>query len=165
MIDERDGSSKAGRRKLAAAMLAIMAVLALAAAIRPVAQALGMPFSLSAQRPAALAAEGDGTLDCDPEWRVVVKGVEMCSHGPDPAPPGQSRTSIVPPVPEKRSARVLSATPWCEGDGVSGKRVQMLYVRETSTDSKYGSYLNTFRTLAAEMDAIYSTNALMTGPD
>ncbi len=154
--------SQSGRR-IASAVLALAALLALAAAFGPQADAL--VAAIRGGQPAALAAATGSTQECDPAWRVVVKGVEICSHGPDPAPPGFSRSLPVQPLPERKTARVLSATPWCDGDGVSGRRVQVLYVREASAASNYAAFLNSFRTWAAEMDAIYSNNALMTGPD
>ncbi|HLL67925.1 MAG TPA: RICIN domain-containing protein [Micromonosporaceae bacterium] len=51
----------------------------------------------------------------------------------------------------------------CEGDGVSGKRVQVLYVRGASTASRFGTYLNSFRTWAAGVDTIYDASAQETG--
>ncbi|WP_229072510.1 RICIN domain-containing protein [Actinoplanes sp. DH11] len=51
----------------------------------------------------------------------------------------------------------------CSGDGRSGKRVQLLYLHEASADSRYGRFLNSFRTWAAGVDAIYDASAAETG--
>jgi Ricin-type beta-trefoil lectin domain-like len=51
----------------------------------------------------------------------------------------------------------------CDGDGVSGKRVQVMYVRDASTTSRYGQFLNSFRTWAAGVDTIYNASAQETG--
>jgi limonene-1,2-epoxide hydrolase len=51
----------------------------------------------------------------------------------------------------------------CDGDGVSGKRVQVLYVRGTDTASRFAQYLESFRTWAAGVDAIYDASAQETG--
>ncbi|GIJ50642.1 hypothetical protein Val02_75280 [Virgisporangium aliadipatigenens] len=51
----------------------------------------------------------------------------------------------------------------CDGDGVSGKRVQVLYVRDASTPSQFAKYVETFRTWAAGVDAIYNSSAQDTG--
>jgi hypothetical protein len=51
----------------------------------------------------------------------------------------------------------------CDGDGVTGKRIQVLYVRAASTASRFGQYLESFRTWAAGVDAIYDASAQETG--
>ncbi|MEV6349455.1 RICIN domain-containing protein [Actinoplanes sp. NPDC051851] len=51
----------------------------------------------------------------------------------------------------------------CDGDGRSGKRVQMLYLHTAGDASRYGEFLNSFRTWAAGVDAIYDASAGETG--
>ncbi|WP_285474000.1 RICIN domain-containing protein [Actinoplanes sp. NBRC 101535] len=51
----------------------------------------------------------------------------------------------------------------CAGDGRSGKRVQLLYLHEAGTESRYAKFLNSFRTWAAGVDAIYDASAAETG--
>ncbi|MEV6301657.1 RICIN domain-containing protein [Actinoplanes sp. NPDC051861] len=51
----------------------------------------------------------------------------------------------------------------CSGDGRSGKRVQLLYLHESATGSRYAKFLNSFRTWAAGVDAIYDASAAETG--
>ncbi|BBH63640.1 hypothetical protein ACTI_03250 [Actinoplanes sp. OR16] len=51
----------------------------------------------------------------------------------------------------------------CSGDGRSGKRVQLLYLHESAKPSRYAKFLNSFRTWAAGVDAIYDASAGETG--
>jgi hypothetical protein len=51
----------------------------------------------------------------------------------------------------------------CAGDGRTGKRVQLLYLHESASASRYGKFLNSFRTWAAGVDAIYDASAGETG--
>ncbi|GAA1592365.1 RICIN domain-containing protein [Actinoplanes couchii] len=51
----------------------------------------------------------------------------------------------------------------CAGDGRTGKRVQLLYLHEAGSPSRYGKFLNSFRTWAAGVDAIYDASAGETG--
>lgn len=82
----------------------------------------------------------------------------ICSHGADAAPPGLDVSKRVPPLSPGLTA---SALPVCEGDGVSGKRVEVLYIHGTT--SRYAQYLETFRTLAEGVDAIFNASAAETG--
>jgi hypothetical protein len=51
----------------------------------------------------------------------------------------------------------------CDGDGQSGKRVQVLYVYGTGTASRFSEYLASFRTWSAGVDTIYDASAKETG--
>ncbi|WP_430780145.1 RICIN domain-containing protein [Actinoplanes sp. G11-F43] len=51
----------------------------------------------------------------------------------------------------------------CAGDGRTGKRVQLLYLHEADSTSRYAEFLNSFRTWAAGVDAIYDASAGETG--
>ncbi|MEJ3748165.1 hypothetical protein WEI85_33380 [Actinomycetes bacterium KLBMP 9797] len=83
----------------------------------------------------------------------------MCTHGPDPAPAGLSVNRRVQPIAGTASA--ASALAVCEGDGTSGRRVEVLYVRGST--SRYAQYLETFRSLAAGVDVIFNESARETG--
>jgi pre-peptidase len=85
----------------------------------------------------------------------------LCTHGPDPVPPGKNIASDVPPV-DPFIARVAPAAV-CDGDGVTGKRVQVLYVRATNKPDRYSAYLESFRIWAAMADQIYGNSAADTG--
>jgi hypothetical protein len=90
-----------------------------------------------------------------------VKGVSpaMCTHGPDAAPPGLSvKRGVQPLTTAPLAANALAV---CEGDGISGRRVEVLYVHGST--SRYTQYLETFRTLAEGVDVIFNESARETG--
>jgi hypothetical protein len=88
-----------------------------------------------------------------------VKGTSpvMCTHGPDAVPAGLSVRSSVPAL-TGTSAAALAV---CEGDGTSGRRVEVLYIHGST--SRYAQYLETFRTLAEGVDTIFNESAKETG--
>ena len=71
-----------------------------------------------------------------------------CTHGPDAAPEGVNvkvdidaiRFFPFAPLPKVQ----------CDGDGISGKRVQVIYARSSDQPNRYGTYLNSIREWAAE---------------
>jgi hypothetical protein len=94
---------------------------------------------------------------------LQVKGVTpaMCTHGPDPAPPGLSVKRPIQPLAAAPTAAGASALAVCEGDGTSGRRVEVLYVHGST--SRYAQYLETFRSLAEGVDVIFNESARETG--
>jgi hypothetical protein len=67
-------------------------------------------------------------------------------------------------VPDAVGAAAVGASGVvCEGDGVSGKRIQVLYVRDAATASRYAQYAESFRTMAAGVDVIYDESANANG--
>jgi hypothetical protein len=83
-----------------------------------------------------------------------------CTHGPDPAPPGLSIAKDVPPL---TPSALTDPAITCIGDGVSGPRTQVLYVRASDVASRYATFLPSFRQWAADADTIYSASAAETG--
>ncbi|MCY1142218.1 RICIN domain-containing protein [Actinoplanes sp. Pm04-4] len=51
----------------------------------------------------------------------------------------------------------------CDGDGRGGKRVQVLYLHEFGTPSRYGDFLGSMRTWSAGVDQIFDASAAETG--
>ena len=51
----------------------------------------------------------------------------------------------------------------CEGDGRSGKRVQVLYLHEFGTPSRHGDFLGSIRTWSTGVDQIFDASAAETG--
>ncbi|MEV6968714.1 ricin-type beta-trefoil lectin domain protein [Hamadaea sp. NPDC051192] len=132
------GSHLVRRRALIAAYALILLV-------------FGLPMSATART----APE----KSCDAGLQAVVTTRHVvCTHGPDATPPG---LDIHRPVAPLAAALTASALPVCEGDGVSGKRVEVLYIHGST--SRYAQYLETFRTLAEGVDAIYNASAAETG--
>ena len=85
----------------------------------------------------------------------------MCTHGPDAPPPGLAVGTRIKPLAARVAQLAPQALPVCEGDGVSGKRVEVLYIHGST--SRYAQYLETFRTLAEAVDTIFYESARQTG--
>jgi hypothetical protein len=51
----------------------------------------------------------------------------------------------------------------CEGDGRTGKRIQVLYLHEFGTPSRYTDFLGSMRTWSAGVDQIFDASAAETG--
>jgi hypothetical protein len=86
----------------------------------------------------------------------------ICTHGPDLPPPDLSGTTSVEPLTEDGFAESTAAAV-CDGDGVSGKRVEVLYVREAGKADRYNQYVSSFRTWIAGVDSIFQDSAAKTG--
>ncbi|WP_159079116.1 hypothetical protein [Plantactinospora sp. BC1] len=164
-----------GRRREAVVAVGLAAVMAMAT-LGGSAQA-GPPATPDRDRPAAaplavpaddldrglvytgLAADRSGP--CAGLFRVIGVEPAMCTHGPDPAPAGLSVKRPVAPLPAGRAGAGSQPLAVCEGDGVSGRRVEVLYVRGST--SRYNQYLETFRQLAEAVDVIFNESARATG--
>lgn len=76
----------------------------------------------------------------------------LCTHGPDPVPTGFDINQSAPPVETVQgvsSKKVLGTTVTCDGDGVSGKRIQVLYVHASDIASRYAQVLNSIQTFVS----------------
>lgn len=89
-----------------------------------------------------------------------IPGTEFCSHGPDPAPGGYTIDRQVQPL---LNTRAEPASVICDGDGVSGKRIQVLYVRTVAAPDRYQEFLPSIRTWVAEVDGAIAASAVLTG--
>jgi hypothetical protein len=101
--------------------------------------------------------KGDGP--CPAAFRL--RNTDSCTHGPDPAPQGLDVRLDIEPIP----VPVLFAPVpkvQCDGDGVSGKRVQVIYAHASDVADRFGTYLNSFRQWAADADLIYRNSATET---
>ncbi|GIH04001.1 hypothetical protein Rhe02_20680 [Rhizocola hellebori] len=100
---------------------------------------------------------------CPSGIRVNLVEPVMCTHGPDSPPPYLAVHRSVTPMP--LLSGTVSAGPQalavCEGDGTSGRRVEVVYVH--GNVNRYGQFLETFRTIAEGMDVIYNESARETG--
>ncbi len=102
-----------------------------------------------------LAAPKDGA--CAGLYRIKGVTPAMCTHGPDAPPVGLSVKRGVAAI----TGVSASALAVCEGDGTSGRRVEVLYVHGST--SRYQQYLETFRSLAEGVDVIFNESARETG--
>lgn len=101
--------------------------------------------------------------ECRGGFQVQVPNANrvICTHGPDPAPPGESIFESAAPLPRSHKPAELV----CEGDGQSGNRVQVVYARASDRPDRYAEYADTFRQWAAAVDGMISATARQTGGD
>lgn len=84
----------------------------------------------------------------------------ICTHGPDAPPPGVNVAVDVAPVSAQAAA---AATFTCVGDGTSGPRVEVLYVRSSDVADQYASFVATIQSWTSAADTIYDASAAETG--
>lgn len=106
---------------------------------------------------------------------VVQAATAQCSHGEDPPPHGKQINRSVKPVataPAAELGAVASdgtqltpgaATFTCDGDGTTGFRTQLLYVRASDKADRFATYKASFLQWAWDADQIYRTSAQDTG--
>jgi hypothetical protein len=123
--------------------------------------ALAIYFALSAGSASAHPGH-DGSVHHDvaaQQEMTCDEATGFCSHGPDPAPPGVTPAEADAPVQFSSAANKAV----CDGNGTSGRRVQVIYARASNLTDRYSQYLDSFRTWAADADAIYQKSAEKTG--
>lgn len=98
-----------------------------------------------------------------------------CTHGPDPAPDGIDVRVSAEPVVTGEADRTTQETTTsgtaaettgslpCDGDGVNGKRIQVLYVHASDVASRYSTYASSFQTWAANTNNVFVESGLKTG--
>lgn len=140
----------------------LLAVLAVAVAATAQSPALGVDLS------------GDLSVDmagvCGALDPIPLAGhPPMCTHGPDPAPPGVDPSQpqpLFPATSEPQSYAATAPAPAkvpCYGDGTSGNRVQAVYTYSADRADRYASVVGSIVRWAAEADAVVNTSAKQTG--
>lgn len=83
---------------------------------------------------------------------------ELCTYGPEviQADPAEALRAAAQASPGHDAIR-------CEGDGVSGQRVQVLYVRAADQRDRYADSLALIRQVALDADLIFDQSAHQTG--
>ena len=107
-----------------------------------------------------------GTALCDKLYEVVDShsNTQGCTHGPDPAPEGLDPQRSVEPLSTGDGGSISTANSiGCDGDGVTGKRVEVIYVYASDRADRYDTYLASFRQYASDMNDIYLGSAQQTG--
>jgi hypothetical protein len=78
--------------------------------------------------------------------------------------PTADAPAVIPdPAPGDEPFAVGQSGVACTGDGRTGKRVQVLYLHEFGTPSRYTQYLRSFRAWAGGVDAVFAASAAETG--
>ena len=104
-------------------------------------------------------------------------GRALCTHGPDPAPPGVDFRVPQPPATPGRPNGLLFPDPpgdaptkaaaqpgiGCYGDGQDGNRVEAVYAFPADHPDRYNQMLPSIRQWAAETDAVFQGSAAQTG--
>lgn len=127
----------------------------------------GAKAALDAQRIAAANADSIEAMECGNDLIALrVDDRVYCTHGEDPEPPaGESDRQAESAAEPETGAQSATVAPraLCIDDGVSGPRVQMVYVHRQDRPNRLDELLPTFRRLAAEMDTIVDQSARKTG--
>jgi hypothetical protein len=96
-----------------------------------------------------------------------VRRTTLCTHGPDEAPPGTDIRQTSAPATDSSAGAVPSqaaeAAARCDGDGTSGKRTQILYVRASDRPDRFAAYVASFRLWAAQASVAYEDSAAEQG--
>ncbi len=107
------------------------------------------------------------------------KKARSCTHGPDPAPKGKDVRKRVEPLRTGEEDGTAAApgggggggggkTPppspvACDGDGVSGNRVQVMYAHASDKPNRYSQYLPSIQAWASGVNNIFIESGLQTG--
>lgn len=103
--------------------------------------------------------EADTTGICNGLLRIA--GTNYCTHGPDLPPAGYNVKQEQAPLVTAATAITNKVT--CDGNGTSGNRVQVLYVRASDRPDRYTQYLSSIRQWVTDADEIYYESAAETG--
>lgn len=97
------------------------------------------------------------TKTCETGLRV--RGTNLCTHGPDLAPPGVDIHKSATPVRDPAKPDAAE----CNGDGISGLRTQVIYARSSDVADRFAAFAASLRTWAEGVDEIYNSSAGETG--
>ena len=89
---------------------------------------------------------------------VTVDGLDLCTHGPDPADLGAPE-GLATDDGEATEPRAIA----CLGNGTSGARVQAVYARPEGRTDRYATLLPSLQAAAAEVEHIVARSAAQTG--
>ncbi|HSW37497.1 MAG TPA: Ig-like domain-containing protein [Candidatus Saccharimonadales bacterium] len=88
-----------------------------------------------------------------------------CTHGPDPSPENvdvrQSAQAVS--AADTTTATTSGGSVTCLGDGVSGNRVQAVYVHASDQPDRYDEFASSFQQYAATADNVFYESAMQTG--
>jgi len=109
------------------------------------------------------------TSSCPQAWTVIGKP-GLCTHGPDTAPAGVDVTQhrgtadLVASTDEgSATASSSSASVPCYGDGVTGKRVQIVYAHAADVPDRFSDIADSIVHWTANADRVFSDSAAETG--
>jgi hypothetical protein len=97
---------------------------------------------------------------CEAAGLVSVGDTGLCTHGPDPAPPGVNPATVDEP---EFSAAADFSKAVCTGSGTDGRRVQVIYARRSDQPNRLSEYLPSLRRWSAQASQIFTDSAAQTG--
>lgn len=116
------------------------------------------------------AASAPGLTEaCTHGFAITLPGETLCTHGPDPAENGRDMTMERTTEEIVASTATLSAGATsgpaipCIGDGVSGARVQALYVRASDRADRFSSLAPSMAQWATNIDRVFADSAAKKG--
>jgi len=90
----------------------------------------------------------------------------LCTHGPDPAPPGFNMYGEPAPPSREQSTvnqREYGSKVTCDGDGETGNRVELIYAHAANQPSRLDIFRTTFQQYASDIDSMVDISATETG--
>jgi hypothetical protein len=159
-------------------------VCALALAAQPAAAHHAAPAAHAAENAARGQIQRDLVQTTDPRCRGLLMGSRsgVCTHGPDPAPAGRDVRSPRSTAELRAEAGLapmpsaVATTPGttvaptdgtgaivCAGDGVTGKRVEVLYVRPADKADRFDSIKDALGQYVVRADRQLNASARETG--
>jgi hypothetical protein len=88
-----------------------------------------------------------------------IAGTDLCTHGLDVEPDDDEVAHAEMGLDDVS----LPISTYCVGDGTSGKRVQVMYVRPSDRSDRYAASLSMIRTMATNVNQLFSASARATG--
>jgi hypothetical protein len=130
------------------------------APIAPAARAPELPPA-TVRTPSDDAAADAAGVDLAPDGSLTLvpdAGTDGTPAATAPAADSAPAAAAPAPAPQVGPHGVV-----CDGDGRTGKRIQVLYTYEAGQSSRFAQYQKSFRTWAAGVDTIYDASAKETG--
>ncbi|MFO7691209.1 MAG: hypothetical protein R6W83_11770 [Cryobacterium sp.] len=106
---------------------------------------------------------GQGNGPCEGMFEISVPGSPpICTHGPDPAPPGVDVT-VARDFSSEGAATAAEGTVPVIGDGESGNRVQVVYAVSTDKTNRADQIVPLIPGWAGEVDRVFAESAAQVG--
>jgi hypothetical protein len=106
---------------------------------------------------------GEPGSPCAGRFEVGGPGRRTCTHGPDPAPPGVNLLDGPQPLKAVAASDPQAQAGTCIGDGTTGPRVEMLYVRAAGSTDNSAAATPQLKAWAGEIDEMVLLSAQETG--
>jgi alpha-tubulin suppressor-like RCC1 family protein len=138
---------------------------------------LGLPAASGAGPGATPPSRDEEPVDparkaCEDAGLIFIPEAGVCTHGDDPAPEGADISRDVRPISRaaykgaeglRTQASLMEPRFECDGDGLTGYRTQVMYVRAADRPDRLAEFRESFQQWAFEADFIYRTSAQDTG--